>query len=101
MITKVPIICSSSPDSEDIHKSDKGSDILLTVKQVSEILKTNVDYVYKLKDSGLLPFIKIGKYKVLRTTLIEFLMKYQGKDITDPYEIKELCDVEDKRSGQE
>jgi len=33
---------------------------LLTVKEVSEVLKTNVSYVHKLRKAGLLQFIKIG-----------------------------------------
>ena len=34
---------------------------LLTVAEVSKILKCNVDYVYKLNKSGLLRFMKLGK----------------------------------------
>ena len=33
---------------------------LLTVAEVSKLLKCNVDYVYKLKKSGLLRFMKLG-----------------------------------------
>lgn len=85
-----------------IHQHREGlQNVLLTVKEVSELLKTNVDYVYKLKDSGLLKFIKIGQYKVLYSTLLEFLEEYQGKDITNPFEIKELLNAENQCKGQE
>lgn len=65
-------------------------DELLTVKQVSEILHTNTDYVYKLLRSGILPFLKIGGYKCRVSTLNKFLADYEGKDITDPCDVKPL-----------
>lgn len=103
MSTKMSKITVPSPSfCEGIHQSRKGlQNVLLTVKETSEILKTNVDYVYKLKDSGLLKFIKIGQYKILYSTLLEFLEEYQGKDITNPFEVKELLNVESQCQGQE
>ena len=65
-------------------------DELLTVKEVSQILKTNVDYVHSLRKSGLLPFIKIGCYKCRKQALMEFLEDMEGMDITNPYKVKEL-----------
>lgn len=64
--------------------------LLYTVKEVSEILKTNVDYVHKLRKSGLLPFLKLGSYKVRRESLERFLKDHEGKDVTDPFKVKEL-----------
>lgn len=64
--------------------------VLYTVKEVAMLLKTNVDYVHKLRKAGLLPFLKLGQYKVRRESLIEFLKRYEGKDLTDPFYIKEL-----------
>ena len=64
--------------------------VLYTVKEVAMLLKTNVDYVHKLRKAGLLPFLKLGQYKVRRESLIEFLKRYEGKDLTDPFDIKEL-----------
>ena len=61
-------------------------DMLLTVNEVAEVLKTNVDYVYKLQRTGLLKFIKIGRLKCRRKTLEDFLEKFDGMDITDPEE---------------
>lgn len=63
---------------------------LLTVKEVSEVLKTNVTYVHRLRKTGLLPFIKIGCYKCRRESLNEFLARYEGYDLTDPDHIKQL-----------
>ena len=53
--------------------------ILYTVKEVAALLKTNVDYVHKL-----------GQYKVRKEALVEFLSRYEGKDLTNPFQIKEL-----------
>ena len=70
--------------------SQSNPDVLYTVKEVAELLKTNVDYVHKLRKSGLLPFLKIGQYKVSKQSLELFLQKYEGKDLTDPFDVKEL-----------
>ena len=64
--------------------------MLYTVKETAEILKTNVDYVHKLRKAGLLPFIKLGSYKVRKKALEQFLKDNEGKDMTDPCNIKEL-----------
>lgn len=76
-------------------------DMLYTVKEVAEILKTNVDYVYKLKNAGLLRFIKLGSLKCRKTTLEEFLQKYDGYDLTDTSHVKlmESEDVEDEEGN--
>lgn len=63
-------------------------DELLTVKEVAEKLKTNVTYVYKLRDAGLLTFLKLGQWKVTKKELDRFLETYQGMDITDPFNPK-------------
>ena len=65
-------------------------EMLYTVKEVAKILKTNENYVYKLHKSGLLKFLKIGNLKCRKSTLEAFLEKYDGKDITDPNNIKDL-----------
>lgn len=72
--------------------------LLYTAKEVADILKTNVDYVHKLRRSGLLPFMKIGQYKVRRESLVNFLRAFDGKDISDPFNIKELNGGQDERS---
>lgn len=66
------------------------SEMLYTVKEVAEILKTNVAYVYKLKNVGLLKFMKLGSIKCRKSTLEAFLEKYDGMDLTDPGNIVEL-----------
>ena len=64
--------------------------MLLNVKEVAAVLKTNIDYVHKLRRAGLLPFLKLGQYKVRKQALERFLAEYEGKDLTDPFAVKEL-----------
>lgn len=64
--------------------------MLYTQKEVAEILKTNRSFVAKLRTSGKLKFLKIGEYKCRRETLIAFLERWEGYDITDPNNIRPL-----------
>jgi len=67
-------------------------DLLLTVPEVAKVLKTNVDYVYKLQKSGLLRFLKIGRLKCRMSTLKEFLAKYEGCDLSDPFNVQPITE---------
>lgn len=67
------------------------TEMLYTVQEVADILKTNTDYVYKLHRSGLLRFLKIGRLKCRKSTLEEFLAQYDGKDISDPFNVQEIA----------
>lgn len=59
-------------------------DMILTVKETSKVLKTNVDYVYKLINAGLLPVIRLGSIKIRSESLNQFIEKYEGYDLKDP-----------------
>ena len=63
---------------------------LLTVKQVSQVLNTNTAYVYRLRDAGLLKFMKLGTLKCRRSVLDDFIRSMDGMDATDPLHIKPL-----------
>ena len=65
-------------------------DVLYTVLEVSKLIKTNPNYVYKLIEKGFLPALKLGSYKIRRTSLIKFLEQYEGKDLTDLDRIQDL-----------
>ena len=65
-------------------------DVLYTVKEVSLLIKTNVGYVYNLIRKGYLPALNLGSLKVRRTSLLNFLEKYDGKDLSDVNNIKDL-----------
>lgn len=62
--------------------------MLYNMKEVSEILKTNVTYVHRLRRAGLLPCIKLGTYKVRKESLDAFLEKYEGYDLTVPENVR-------------
>lgn len=66
------------------------TEMLYTVKEVSEILKCNTDYVHKLRKSGLLRFMKLGSFKVRKSELERFLAEAEGNDLTDPSNVREL-----------
>ncbi len=66
------------------------NDILYTVPEVSKLIKTNPSYVYTLIRLGLLPALKLGSLKVRRTSLLDFLERFEGKDLTDLEHIRDL-----------
>lgn len=76
------------------------ADELLTVKEVAKILKTNVAYVYTLHKAGILRFIKVGSLKCRKATLEKFLADYDGKDISDPFNVKPLENVEEGEDSE-
>lgn len=65
-------------------------DILYTVAETAKLLKTNPNYVYKLINKGLLPALIVGSLKVRRISILKFLEDYEGKDLSDLDNIKEL-----------
>ena len=71
--------------------------MLYTVAEAAEALQCNESTVYKLKKAGLIPFLKLVRYKCRKEELDEFLRKYEGYDITDPQNIKPLTN----EAGQE
>lgn len=65
-------------------------DVLYTVNEISKLLKCNPAYVHKLRKAKLLPFLKLGSYKARRSALDTFLETYEGKDLTDPFNITDI-----------
>lgn len=68
----------------------KENKVLYTVREVAEVLHTNPAYVYSLVKAGLLPVLKLGSYKVRKESLLEFLEKYEGKDLRDPFNVVDI-----------
>ena len=68
-------------------------DVLYTVKEVADIIKTNKQYVYELINAGLLPALRLGCLKVRKAALLEFLERYEGKDLRNINEIADLHKV--------
>ena len=66
------------------------NDVLYTVSETAKLLRTNPATVYKIINAGLLPVLKLGCYKIRKEALLEFLKKYEGKDLSNPCKIKDL-----------
>lgn len=65
-------------------------DILYTVSETAKLLKTNTNYVYELIKQGFLPALKLGSFKIRKSSLNNFLREYEGQDLTDLKNIKKL-----------
>lgn len=65
-------------------------DELLTTSEVSRLLKCNKNFVGDLIKAGLLPYLQLGSRKVRRKSLEDFLEKYEGWDLSDPYNPKKI-----------
>ena len=64
------------------------TEMLYTVPEVAQLLKTNEAYVNKLRRTGLLKFLKLGRWKCRKSTLEAFLEQWEGYDLTDPDNVK-------------
>ena len=62
--------------------------MIYTVKEVSQILGINKNSVYNLIHSGVIKTMKLGRQKITYKSLIEFLEKYDGYDLTNLENIK-------------
>lgn len=63
---------------------------LYTVEEVASILKVNKNAVYDLIRRRILTALKLGRLKVTKPTLLKFLREYDGKDLSNLDDIKEL-----------
>ncbi len=54
---------------------------LYTIKEVSKLLKCNVNRVHELRKRGLLKCLKLGSWKVTEASLDDFIRKYDGRDV--------------------
>ena len=69
---------------------------LLTIKEVSKILKVNVSFVYSLIKKGHLQALKLGSMKITNTELERFISSAIGNDFTDLDNVIPLENKEDK-----
>lgn len=75
-------------------------DVIYTVAETAKLLKTNPAYIYKLINAGIIPAIRLGGMKIRKAALLEFLKKYEGKDLRDVNNIKEM-EVEKNETEEE
>ena len=64
--------------------------MIYTVHEVAKMLHSSPNYVYKLIDKGYLPAIKLGSVKILKSTLLKFLIENEGKDLSNINSIKKI-----------
>lgn len=64
------------------------------MKEVSELFHTNQAYVYTLIRTGLLPALKLGSYKVRKEALFAFLEANEGKNLNDPHNVRNICELD-------
>lgn len=69
-------------------------DVLYSVNEVASILKIGKNRVYDLIHAGLLPVLKIGGMKIRKRAVDEFLEKYEGYDLTDPYNVQAIDNLD-------
>lgn len=63
---------------------------LLTIKNVSKLLKTDEPTIRKLIDKGFLKALKLGRLKIRKVELERFIKWAEGKDLSDLDNIKDL-----------
>lgn len=64
---------------DEIHLDDE----LMTVGDVCKFIHCSKNKVYELINMGILPCLKLGNYKILKSELLKFLKKYEGCDLTN------------------
>ncbi len=57
--------------------------MLFTISEVAAILGINVNSVHELRKAGLLKFMKLGRYKIRKEALQQFLIDYEGQDVDE------------------
>lgn len=65
-------------------------DKLYTVSQASKEFGIPKWRIYELINAGLISGIKIGGMKVRRSSMFKFFEDYENKDVTDPYNVKDI-----------
>lgn len=65
--------------------------MLYSVHEVAKMLHSSPNYIYKLIEKGYLPAIKLGSIKILKSTLIKFLIDNEGNDLSNINSIKKIC----------
>ena len=69
--------------------------MIYSVREVAEILHSSPNYIYDLIEKGYLPAIKLGSFKVVKSTLEQFLIENQGNDLSDINNIKKIKIISD------
>lgn len=65
-------------------------EILYTVPEAAELLKSNPNAVNSLINSGKLKCLVLGRRKIPRAELLDFIQRNLGQDLTDPFNPKSI-----------
>lgn len=83
------MIIAQSELHDNLDKTKEGDymavmyDELLTVEEVAQVMKCSKNTVYGLLKKGFMDYLVLGRWKVRRRTLEQFLEKYDGYDLSD------------------
>ena len=64
---------------------------LYTMEEAAKILQVKRGTVDKLREAGLIRCLKLGRWKVRAEELDRFLREAEGKDVTDPFNVKDIA----------
>jgi len=70
--------------------------VIYTVKEVAKLLHSSPNYIYLLIENGYLPALKLGSYKILKTSLDKFLIENEGNDLSDITNIKKISSIKNE-----
>ena len=56
---------------------------IFTISEVARMLHTSPNYIYSLVNEGKLKAIKLRSFKILKSSLLEFLEANEGNIISD------------------
>ena len=65
------------------------ADMVYTVEEVAEIMKTSKQYVYSLVNAHQLRVLKIPHTRIRKSELERFFKDNEGKDLSNPKEPKD------------
>lgn len=69
---------------------------LLTVKEVAERLRVNVNYVYELIKKGHIEALRLGSMKITNAELDRFISNASGNDFSDLENVVPLENLQNK-----
>lgn len=65
-------------------------DKLMTVPEFAKVIGSNPNKAYDIVKAKLIPVLILGKVKIRQKAVEEFLIKYEGYDLTDLSNIKPI-----------
>lgn len=70
--------------------------LIYTVQEVAKMLHSSPNYIYLLIEKGYLPALKLGSFKILKTSLEKFLIENEGNDLSNINDIKKITSIKNE-----